>query len=111
MVKTYKPQQGDIVWISLDPTKGHEQAGKRPALVVSINSYNKRSNVILCCPITNKSKLFPLEVLFEGEQSRGYILPNHIRSLDWSKRATTFIEKCPAEALAKTLTIIKGLVS
>ncbi|MEO5646311.1 MAG: type II toxin-antitoxin system PemK/MazF family toxin [Candidatus Paceibacterota bacterium] len=110
MVAQRTPQQGDIVWVSFDPTKGHEQSGKRPALVVSINSYNKRSTVILCCPITSKSKSFPLEVHFEAKTISGYILPNHIRSLDWGKRNATFVEKCPAEALSTTLTILKQLL-
>lgn len=112
MVATkYIPRRGDIVWIDFDPIKGHEQSGRRPAVVVSPEAYNKISNRALFCPITSTSKGYIFEVILEGKESRGAILVDQIRTLDWSKRRIAFIEKSPPASMddveAKLLTLIR----
>lgn len=90
--RTYIPDKADIVWIDLSPTKGHEQAGRRPVLVLSPQAYNSRAGLMLICPITSKSKGYPFEVKVSGEKTSGVVLSDQLRSLDWQTRKATFIE-------------------
>ncbi|MDH5718793.1 MAG: endoribonuclease MazF [Spirochaetia bacterium] len=90
--KKYIPQRGDIVWLNFDPQKGHEQKGKRPALVLSPKEYNKKVGLAIFCPITSKIKNYPFEVKISGE-IEGAILTDQIKSLDWQKRKATYIMK------------------
>ena len=84
----YVPDTGDLVWISLDPQAGREQAGRRPALVLSPASYNGKSGLALACPITSQIKRYPFEVVLPKSSSgiQGAILADHIKSLDWQSR-------------------------
>lgn len=77
--------RGDIVWLDFTPTKGHEQSGKRPALVISPKEYNAKSGLMLVCPITSKRKGYPFEVTISGK-IKGAILADQIRSVDWRAR-------------------------
>lgn len=90
MVKTkrgYIPERGDVIWISLDPQAGHEQRGRRPALVVSPRAYNGRVGLALLCPITNQVKGYPFEVaLPDGLPISGVVLADQVKSLDWKAR-------------------------
>lgn len=108
----YTPCRGDIVWIDFDPTKGHEQSGRSPAIVVSLNAYNIISGRALFCPITSKIKGHVFDVLFEGEKIKGTILADQVRTMDWSKRDLVFVEKAPASVAddveGKFLTLIQG---
>lgn len=108
----YTPCRGDIVWIDFDPTKGHEQSGRRPAMVVSLDAYNLISGRALFCPITSKNKGHVFDVLFEGEKVKGVILADQVRTMDWSKRDLVFVEKAsPAiadDVEGKLLTLIHG---
>ena len=90
--KKYIPQRGDIVWLNFDPQKGHEQKGKRPALVLSPKEYNKKVGLAIFCPITSKIKNYPFEVKISGE-IEGAILTDQIKCLDWQKRNATYIMK------------------
>lgn len=107
----YIPDRGDIVWIDLDPTKGHEQRGRRPALVISPEKYNVLSKQAIFCPITSKVKKYVFEVLFEGHIIKGAILADQVRTMDFTKRNIEFIEKVPLLVMnhveAKLLTLIK----
>ena len=88
---SYIPRRGDIVWLSFDPQAGHEQAGYRPAFVVSPEAYNRKTGLFLACPITSKVKGYPFEVsLPEGLQVGGVILADQIKSLDWKARRAKF---------------------
>lgn len=80
------PERGDIVWIDFDPTKGHEQSGRRPALVISPKVYNAKSGLALACPITSQAKGYPFEVAFKTRAISGVILADQIRSVDWKGR-------------------------
>lgn len=92
----YIPNRGDIVWLSFNPQTGNEQSGHRPAIVLSPDTYNQKTGLALFCPITSRSKGYPFEtVLPDGLQTKGAILSDHIKSLDWKSRNANFIEKIP----------------
>lgn len=83
----YVPERGDIVWLQCDPQAGHEQAGRRPALVISPRAYNGRVGLALFCPLTTQVKGYPFEVVLpEGGAACGAILADQIKSLDWAAR-------------------------
>ena len=87
MAKAYVPERGDIVWLQFDPQAGHEQAGHRPAFVVSPRAYNRKVGLALFCPITSRSKGYPFEVpLPKGGKACGAILSDQLKSLDWKAR-------------------------
>ena len=85
MVKPFIPDAGDIIWLDFDPQAGHEQAGHRPAVVLSPAAYNDLVGLLLCCPMTTKIKGYPFEVLIAGTR-QGAVLSDQIKSLDWRKR-------------------------
>jgi mRNA interferase MazF len=82
MVRRYVPEAGDIVWLQFDPQAGHEQAGHRPALVLSPSTYNGKSGLMLCCPLTTQVKGYPFEVGIAGART-GAALADQVKSLDW----------------------------
>lgn len=85
MVRRYVPEAGDIVWLEFNPQAGHEQAGHRPALVVSPSAYNGKTGLMLCCPVTTQIKRYPFEVLITGSPP-AVALADQIKSLDWVAR-------------------------
>jgi mRNA interferase MazF len=85
MVRRYVPEAGDIVWLHFEPQAGHEQAGHRPALVVSPAIYNGKTGLMLCCPMTTQIKGYPFEVLIAGARPSA-VLSDQIKSLDWVMR-------------------------
>lgn len=93
----YIPDRGDIVWITLNPQVGHEQAGRRPALVLSPTAYNEKTGLAIMCPITNQIKGYPFEALIPGEvkKIKGVILSDQVKSLDWKIRQVEFICTLP----------------
>jgi mRNA interferase MazF len=100
--KTYVPNQGDLVWLDFDPQAGHEQAGRRPALVLSPKSYNQATKLMLCCPVTSRVKGYPFEVvIFGSPKISGVALSDQIRSLDWIARDAQFIDVVPASVLSE----------
>lgn len=106
----YVPQRGDLVWIDFDPQAGHEQAGRRPALVLSPGSYNRATRLALFCPVTSKVKGYAFEVAVTGTRRiGGVVLADQVKNLDWSKRNATFIERSGPEliedVLAKLMTL------
>ncbi len=104
MVKNYIPKRGDIVFINFNPQTGKEQAGKRPALVLSPTIYNKKTGLALMCPITSHVKGYPFEVILpKKSKTQGVILSDHIKNLDWQKRKAKFAEKIPKEILNEVI--------
>ena len=92
----YVPRQGDIVWITLTPQRGHEQSGRRPAVVLSPESYNRKTGLTILCPITNQIKGYPFEVqLPSSDLVTGAILSDQVKSLDWRMRDVEFICRLP----------------
>lgn len=97
MTKRYAPDAGDIVWLQFDPQSGHEQAGHRPAVVLSPLAYNDRTSLMLCCPMTTQIKGYPFEVLIAGGEP-GAVLADQVKSLDWRARNAQFKGRvAPAE--------------
>ena len=102
--KSYVPERGDAVWITLDPQAGHEQAGRRPALVLSPATYNGRVGLALLCPITGQAKGYPFEVpLPSGLRVTGVVLADQVKSLDWREREVARICAVPEEVVAHVL--------
>jgi mRNA interferase MazF len=107
----YVPERGDIVWLRFTPQAGHEQAGRRPALVVSPRTYNRRSGLALFCPVTSVVKGYPFEVVLPpGIKASGAVLCDQIKSLDWRARKATKICPAPPEVLEETTAKILALV-
>ncbi len=107
---TYIPDRGDLVWLNFTPQTGHEQRGKRPALVVSPRAYNKKTGLALCCPITSNIKGYPFEVIVKGKKVKGAILSDHLKNLDWKARKARFIEKSRSAILSECLEKISTLI-
>src|SRR3972149_3922410 len=100
----YVPERGDAVWITLNPQAGHEQAGRRPAVVLSPSAYNKKVGLAILCPITNQVKGYPFEVaLPEGLEVTGVILSDQVKSLDWKVRQAELISRLPGEVVLEVL--------
>lgn len=111
---SYVPDRRDIVWITFNPQAGHEQAGRRPALVISPKAYNAKVGLALLCPITNQVKGYPFEVQIPaGLKVSGVVLSDQVRSLDWRVRQAVFSCKLPIkpfnEVIAKLQTLIRAL--
>jgi mRNA interferase MazF len=106
------PDRGDVVWISLDPQAGHEQAGRRPAIVLSPAAYNGRVGLALLCPITSRVKRYPFEVELPSTLPvRGVVLADQVKSLDWRARRTEIVSQVPegvvSEILGKLSTLLR----
>ncbi len=111
MAKTYIPDRGDIVWLQFDPQAGHEQAGHRPAFVVSPRAYNSKVGLALFCPITSQIKGYPFEVLLPQEvKARGAILSDQLKSLDWRARKAVLFDVAPVSIVREVAARILALV-
>jgi mRNA interferase MazF len=97
--RAYIPEAGDLVWASFDPQSGHEQSGRRPALVLSPGEYNEKAGLALTCPITSKVKGYPFEVAVNAGRVQGVVLADQVRSLDWRSRQFTLIERAGTATL------------
>jgi mRNA interferase MazF len=105
------PARGDIVWLSFDPQVGREQAGRRPAVVLSPEEYNSKVGLAICCPVTNQIKGYPFEVRIpDGVGVTGVILADHVRSLDWRGRQAEFIARLPESSLKDVLEKLDALL-
>ena len=93
------PERGDVVWITLDPAKGHEQKGRRPAVVLSPETYNSKTGLALVCPITNVSKGYPFEVSVALPNISGVVLADQMRTIDWRVRKVEVVGKLSSEKL------------
>ena len=99
--------QGDIIKINFDPQMGHEQSGYRPAVVVSNDFFNKKTNLVLVCPITSTNNMFPLHIpLDDRTQTNGVILCEHIRALDLNARPHQVIERLPQDLITKVVDVV-----
>jgi len=108
----YIPQRGDVVWINLNPQAGHEQAGRRPAVVLSPMAYNRKTGLALFCPITNQEKGYPFEVAIPvGLPVSGVILADQVKSLDWKIRDIERLCAIPSRTVAELLQKIILLLS
>ncbi len=105
----YVPDAGDIVWLHFDPQAGHEQAGHRPALVISPAAYNGKTDLMLCCPMTTHIKGYPFEVPIAGDRP-GAVLADQVKSLDWVARKALRKGRVTAAELAQVQGKILALI-
>jgi mRNA interferase MazF len=108
----YVPHRGDIVWLDFDPQAGHEQAGRRPAIVLSHRDYNSRTRLAIICPITSQYKPYPFIVPLPEHTlpKPSYVLADQVKSLDWSKRNIALITHAPRVALEQITAFAVGIV-
>lgn len=107
----YVPERGDAVWISFNPQAGHEQAGRRPAIVLSPKSYNGKVGLCLLCPITSQVKGYPFEVVIPADSGvSGVALSDQTKSLDWRVRNAEFISRLPENVTIEVLKKLKSLL-
>lgn len=112
MASRYAPDRGEIVWLHFDPRAGHEQGGRRPAIVVSPVEYNRKVGLGLFCPITNRVKGYPYEVLLPTSlEVSGAVLSDQVKSLDWKARNATRICVAPTDITESVLAKLSTLVS
>ena len=110
MVKEYAPERGDIVWLNFNPGSGHEQKGKRPAVVISPKAYNEKVGLGLFCPITSKAKDYPFEVRTDNGSITGVVLADQVKSLDWKARDIEYIAKETPEKVNEIIDKISALI-
>ena len=110
MKPPYVPELGDVVWLSFDPRTGHEQAGHRPALVLSPARYNGPRGMMICCPMTSRIKGYPFEVVESGDPP-SVVLADQVRSLDWRARRATRKGRISPAALAEVQAKIRALLN
>lgn len=104
-------EQGDIVYLNFDPQAGHEQKGRRPALVVSNNLFNRVNSLTMVCPITHTDRGLPFHLrLDDTTKTDGVVLCDQVRMLDLNSRKATFVEKAPAELVAEAVDLIIGFI-
>jgi len=89
MSPEYVPDEGDVVWLQFNPQKGHEQAGHRPAVVLTKKQYNGKTGLLVCVPVTNQAKGYPFEVALSDKKVTGVALSDQVKSLDWKARNAT----------------------
>ena len=110
-MSTYIPQRSDIIWLDFNPQAGREQTGRRPAFVVSPAAYNGKVGLALVCPVTNRVKGYPFEVLLPaGLAVTGVILSDQLKSLDWQKRRAEFICAAPEAVTVEVIKKIEALI-
>jgi mRNA interferase MazF len=107
---SYTPNRGDLVWLNFTPQAGHEQKGKRPAIILSPLEYNKKTGLAVCCPITSNIKGYPFEVVITGKKINGAVLSDHLKNLDWKAREIKFIEKANTSVISEVISKISALI-
>jgi mRNA interferase MazF len=111
VARAYVPDAGDLVWLTFDPQAGHEQRGRRPALILSPRTYNAKTRLALACPVTSQVKGYPFEVsLPAGGMIRGAVLADHVKNLDWDARRVRFEAKAPAEVVVDVRERLRALL-
>jgi mRNA interferase MazF len=111
VARRYVPERGDVVWLQFGPQAGHEQAGKRPALVLSPSAYNGRVGLALLCPITSQRKGYPFEVALPlGMRVQGVVLADQIKSFDWRIRRAERVDSVPHAVLDEAVAKIRVLL-
>ena len=109
MAGSYVPDAGDIVWVSFNPQAGREQAGHRPAVVLSPAAYNAKASLMVCCPMTTQIKNYPFEVVISADNPSA-VLADQVKSLDWRKRRARRKGAISAAELAEVRAKIRALI-
>ena len=111
VARAYVPDAGDLVWLTFDPHAGHEQRGRRPALILSPRIYNAKARLAIACSITSQVKGYPFEVpLPTGGKISGVVLADHVKNLDWQARQAVFETKAPADVVTDVRERLRVLV-
>lgn len=111
VARNYVPAAGDLVWLTFDPQAGHEQRGRRPALIVSPRTYNAKAGLAIACPITSHAKDYPFEVKLPTSGAiTGVVLADHVKNLDWHARRAVFAAKAPAEVTTDVRERLRALL-
>ena len=111
MVKKYIPKQGDVIFLNFNPTKDHEQAGFRPAVVISNNVFNQNTKMVMVCPITSNDKYFPTHYNLEDTKNiHGAVLCEHIRSIDYESRNVKFVEELSDNDFLSVITLLNACI-
>lgn len=108
--RNYVPDTGDVVWLEFNPQAGHEQAGLRPALVLSPAAYNGKTGLMVSCPLSTKVKAYPFEVKAMLDGQEGVVLSDQVKSLDWKTRCAKKKGTMPEAVLAEVRAKIKALL-
>ena len=107
----FVPERGDVIWVTLTPQAGHEQAGRRPAVVLSPRAYNNKAGLAIVCPITSQVKGYPFEVVIPaGLPVAGAVLSDQVKSLDWRARRATRLCALPSEAVSEVLAKLNAII-
>lgn len=111
MTRAYVPDAGDLVWLTFDPQAGHEQRGRRPALILSPRIYNAKARLAIACPITSQVKGYPFEVALPAAGTiTGVVLADYVRNVDWEARRVVFEAKASAEVLTEVRARLRALL-
>jgi mRNA interferase MazF len=106
----YVPDEGDIVWLSFTPQSGHEQAGRRPAVVLTSRAYNQRAGLLICVPVSNQIKGYPFEVILRDGGATGVALADQVKNLDWQARQAERKARASAAEMAEIRAKLKALL-
>ncbi|HXW83890.1 MAG TPA: endoribonuclease MazF [Candidatus Binataceae bacterium] len=106
----YVPERGDLVWLNFSPQAGHEQAGRRPALVLSLRPYNRVTGLAIACPVTSRSKGYPFEVAVKSVGIEGVVLCDQLKSIDWRERRAQFADRATSETIAEVIARLRPLL-
>jgi len=110
-IRRYIPKRGDIVWVDFDPSSGHEQAGTRPAIILSEHPFNKIIGLALVAPITSRVRGHGFEVALSGKKVSGVILCQQIKTMDYDERRLSYIEKAPQDVIDEVLNKVRAIVN
>jgi mRNA interferase MazF len=111
VTRAYVPEAGDLVWLTFDPQAGHEQRGRRPALIVSPRVYNAKARLAIACPIISHAKGYPFEVELPAAGAiTGVVLADHVKNLDWEARRVVFGAKASTEVLTEVRERLRALL-
>ena len=110
-MKKYVPSKGDLIALSFNPQSGHEQKGRRPALVVSNTLFNQKTGLAIVCPITRSDRKYPFHVrISEASTLNGFVMVDQVKSVDYNSRKAKFIEKTSTELLNEVLAILDACI-
>ena len=110
MVEKYIPQRGDLVVLTFDPQAGHEQQGRRPALIISNTLFNQRVGLAIACPITNTDRNFPFHLNVQNENLSGFVMTEQVKSIDYRARNVKFVAKINEEVLDHVLGLVESII-
>lgn len=110
MVGDYIPKKGDLVILTFDPQAGHEQQGRRPALVISNDVFNQRVGLAIACPITNTDRNFPFHIAVQSKDLSGFVMSEQVKSIDYKARNVKFFAKVDEEVLNQVLGLVESII-